>query len=209
MSTRYSNMDYIFASGIQTFLALTTILISYDIACQWFVNLYSRVANHWPAKLKIPETIKLIPAIPKLHEPMHEAKNHQTFSLNFVPGAGLSDMEVPERFWSPHNPLSNSTKVQGPGSRHDILDDHFGFWNWLKYVSMGLTLVHRYRNAVANRNLQTEAHRGLTDSLDAEVVAAWEKMCYEWDRDSFPKTKTNPYEADSEGVFLFFFVLML
>ncbi|KAF9036137.1 hypothetical protein BJ165DRAFT_1417138 [Panaeolus papilionaceus] len=82
---RYSNMDYIFASAVQSFLALTTVLISYNIACQWFVNLYGRMAKHWPAKLQIPQTTKLIPAIPKLHEPMHEAKNHQTFSLNYVP----------------------------------------------------------------------------------------------------------------------------
>jgi hypothetical protein len=33
--------------------------------------------------------------------------------------------------------LGNATKTQGPGSRHDVLDNHFGFWNWLKYNTMG------------------------------------------------------------------------
>ena len=80
---RYANMDYLAASVIQLF-AVLIILISYDIACQWFVNLYKRMDKHWPADLKVPPSIKLIPAIPKLHEPMHGRKNHQMYSLNFI-----------------------------------------------------------------------------------------------------------------------------
>jgi hypothetical protein len=40
----YANMDYIFASVVQK-TALLFILISYDIACQWFVNLFKQ-AEH-------------------------------------------------------------------------------------------------------------------------------------------------------------------
>ncbi|KAF9553012.1 hypothetical protein CPC08DRAFT_646182 [Agrocybe pediades] len=138
--------------------------------------------------------VKLIPAIPKLHEPAHQAKNHEMYSLNYLPGAGLSDCECPERVWAPHNPLANSTKTQGPGSRQDVLDTHFGFWNWLKYVGLGDTLLRRYKAAVAERNIQVEAHRGLTRTWE-EKSAAWEKMCRKWDDDTFPKKSKSPYKS--------------
>ncbi|PPQ99613.1 hypothetical protein CVT26_009184, partial [Gymnopilus dilepis] len=162
----------------------------------------------------------LIPAIPKLHEPMHEQKGHQVYSLNFIKGVGLSDCECPERVWAPHNALSNSTKTQGPGSRHDVLDDHFQFWNWLKYIGLGKTLLRRYKAAVAQRNLQQEGHRGLTASLEASTVAKWEKLCQQeghrgltasleastvakweklcqvWEAEIFPKKSRNPYHTE-------------
>ena len=81
VSYRYCNMDYIFAVILYTFLiyaySLCLVIISYDIACQWFVNIFTRMDEHWPATLRIPSSIKLIPAIPKLHKPMHGHKNYQ------------------------------------------------------------------------------------------------------------------------------------
>jgi len=104
-------------------------------------------------------------------------------------------METPERVWAGHNALGNSTKTQGPGGRHDVLDDHFGFWNWLKYIGMGRTLMSKYKAALAERNQQIEGHRGLTKSLDEALVTKWELMCVAWEEDEFPKTRENPYET--------------
>jgi len=192
-------MDYVFALVIYTLIlyfgTIARILISYDIACQWFVRLFRRMDEHWPTNLKIPPSTKLIPAIPKLHEPMHGGKNHQQYSLNFIPGVGKSDMETPERVWAGHNGLGNSTKTQGPGGRHDVLDDHFGFWNWLKYVGMGKTLMSRYKAALAECNQQVEGHRGLTNSLEEVLVEKWESMCVAWEEDDYPKTCENPYKT--------------
>ncbi|CAA7268125.1 unnamed protein product [Cyclocybe aegerita] len=171
----YANMDFIFGSVLAT-VFLPLVLISYDITCQWFVNLKKRVDEHWPESLRVPEGTKLIPAIPKLHEPMHEATNHQVFLLNFIPGVGKSDLETPECVWSAHNALGNSTKTQAPGSRQDTLDDNFQFWNWRKY---------------------TEAHHGLMETLEAVVVNKWEKTCLQWEKDPFLKTKPNPYHMAS------------
>jgi hypothetical protein len=172
------------------------IIFSYDIACQWFVNLYKRMDEHWPDDLKVPSTTQLIPTIPKLHEPMHKRENHEMFSLNCIPGVDKSDLETPERVWSAHNSLGNSIKTQGPGGRHDVLDDHFGFWNWLIYIGLGKMLMTRYKAAIAERNIQVEGHRGLTESIDPRLVAKWEKLCMEWEGDSFPKTKPNPYQTE-------------
>ena len=201
-------MDFLVGSTLHAFALLLLILISYDIACQWFINLFTRIEDHWPDEIKIPSTTQLIPAIPKLHEPMHGRANHEVFSLNFIPGVGKSDLETPERVWSAHNGLGNSTKTQGPGGRHDVLDDHFGFWNWLKYVALGKTLMSKYKAAIIERNIQVEGHRGLTESLDPMLVARWEKMCLEWESDSFLKTKANPYYTAGLCMFLLLSLLL-
>ena len=98
--------------------------------------------------------------------------------------------------------LGNSTKTQGPGSRQDVLDDHFGFWNWQKYVGLGKTSSRKYKAAVAERNTQTEGHRGFTASLEEANVAKWEAMCIEWEHDDILKTKPNPYHVEGSCGYL-------
>ena len=194
-------MDYVFGSVLRLVLVFL-VLISYDIACQWFVHLFTRMNRDWPDEIKQIRPMRIVPAIPKLHYSMHETAGHEPFSLNLMPGAGLSDCECPERVWSPHNALGNSTKTQGPGSRHDVLDDHFGFWNWLKYKNIGTTLVRKYKAAVAERNVQVEGHRGLSASLNQSVIQKWERMCLEWEQDlGFPKKKKNPYHVEDSREF--------
>lgn len=193
---RYANMDYIFGSALR-FVFISLLLISYDIACQWFINLYRRIEEQWPEEIKPRPDFRFNPAIPKLHEPMHGSVGHEVYSFNYIPGVGETDGECIERIWSPHNALGNSTKTMGPGSRHDILDDHFGFWNWQKYISQGKTLLRRYKNAVADRNVQVVGFEGLSKSVGKELSDQWEKMCMAWESDGFPKTAKNPYHTEN------------
>jgi len=197
-------MDYMFASAVAAAVAplplLPLLLISYDIACQWFTNLFKRMDERWPEELqaKLPTTTRIIPAIPKLHEPAHKAANHKVYSLNYIPGVGESDCKCPEHIWGPHNALGNSTKTMGPGSRQDTLDDHFSFWNWEKYVGMGKTLARKYKHAVAERNIQLEGHRGFTASLEEADVKKWDLMCVNWEHNqALPKKTPNPYHIAS------------
>lgn len=139
---------------------------------------------------------------------MHEAVNHQVYSLNYIPGVGESDLECPERVWASHNILGNSTKTQGPGSRQDVLDDHFSFWNWLKYTGLGKTLARKYKLAVADRNIQNESHRGFTASLNPKLVEDWEALCLAWEKDDFPKKASNPYHIKGASTSFPFFVDM-
>lgn len=135
---RYANMDMIFISAIINFLRqLLLLIVSYDIACQWFVKLFKRMED-WPERLQIPKNVQVRAAIPKLHFRSHEVRNHAQHCLHWMLGAGQCDCEGPERIWAGHNALGNSTKSQGPGTRHDNLDFHFSFWNWLKYIAMGV-----------------------------------------------------------------------
>ncbi|KAG6848447.1 hypothetical protein H0H93_016880 [Arthromyces matolae] len=191
---RYPNMDYILASSLR-FYRLLLLLICYDIMCQWVKNLFLRMKG-WPSDLRLDQNAVIIPGIPKLHEPAHK-EGHDDLSMNHILGAGLTDGECQERIWAGHNALGNSTKTMGPGSRHDVLDDHFGRWNWLKYCSMGRTLMRKYKGAIRLRNVQKEAHRGFTASIDATKVAEWESMCSKWETDrTYPRKTPSPFVSD-------------
>lgn len=208
-------MDYVFAFVMKS-LFLLRIAISYDISCQWFINLFIRM-KHWPTELRLRPGLHLRPLIPKFHEPAHKEEGHEQFSMNLAEGVGLTDGEAPERVWSGHNSLANSTKPMGPGTMHDVYDDNFGAWNWLKYTNLGgflslllflypymlttpcvvvgVTLIRRYKTAVSERNKQAEAHRGFTESLPPGLIDEWEQMCVDWDTDGFPKTVPSPYKT--------------
>ena len=131
-------MDMIFASAVKSFEGISNVIVSYDIACQWFVNLDKRTTGEWPEHLKLPPTLELTPGIPAFHYPAHGAKKHDEFDPRLIQGNGTSDNEGPERIWGAHNQLGNSTKSMGPESRHLILDDNFSHWNWLKYAGHGM-----------------------------------------------------------------------
>lgn len=68
-------------------------------------------------------------------------------------------------------------------------------------IHAGRTLIRRYRAAVADRNKQLEAHRGLTASLKATpgLAESWDRMCEAWDADCFPKQLPNPFHVPSDG----------
>ena len=180
------------------------------------------MADHWPEHLKPADGITFIPLIPKLHENGHrQTKNHEQYSFNFCDGVGHTDGEGPERIWSAHNALGSATKTMGPGSRHDVLDDHFGHWNHEKYISMGelsrrnrwvswglttwfsgKSLMRRYQKALPERNKQAEAHRGFTASLNPKDVERWTKMCEQWGAEGFPRTMESPYSIEGASMYL-------
>ncbi|KAF8236756.1 hypothetical protein L208DRAFT_1250942, partial [Tricholoma matsutake] len=154
--------------------------ISYDIACQWFVNLDKCMEDYWPEGLQVSSTVTLRPQIPKLYKPGHHKVGHKQYSFNYALGLGMTDGECPERIWASHNALGNATKTQGPGSQHDVLDDHFGHWNWMKYTGMGVTLMWKYKAGLH----------------ECKLVSEWEQMCKEWDEDGYPKQSKSPYHTD-------------
>ena len=128
-------MDYILLSALAPVLVLG-VFISYDIACQFKVNFFKRM-EALPDHLKLPDGVSTDWGIPKCHCPMHKLPCQAPHSLNFKLGVGWTDGEGIERSWAEMNQVANSTKEMGPGSQHDMLDDHFGHHNWRKYVSLG------------------------------------------------------------------------
>ncbi|KAH7909277.1 hypothetical protein BJ138DRAFT_1115126 [Hygrophoropsis aurantiaca] len=188
---RYCNMDYVFFSALAPLLLLS-VVISYDIACQWKVNLWERM-DGLPLELQVSLTFSAVSfsfGIPKFHAPAHAASCGIPHSLNLMPGVGRTDGEGIERNWAEMNRVANSTKEMGPGSRHDTLDDHFGHHNWRKYVTLGTTLRNKLLVAVAERDRQQGALDEFNSAIDPKYQQEWTAMIEAWDQD---KSQPNPY----------------
>ncbi|KAG6904959.1 hypothetical protein DXG01_005951, partial [Tephrocybe rancida] len=139
---------------------------------------YSKCEAEWPSVLRLDPEVQVIPAIPKLHEPAHK-EIHNELSMNHVVGVGLIDGECIERIWARHNALGNLTKTMGPSARHDTLDDHFGFWNWLKW------------------HPHAEVQGGNSAPKCTMKAVEWEAMCVAWETDpSYPRNAKSPLISD-------------
>jgi hypothetical protein len=130
-------MDFLVLSTLLTVI-ITSLTISYDIACQWSRNLKKQIPQ-FPSSMRIPsptlDTIKFV--IPKFHIYGHGEKCQTRFSLNFLLHSAHTDGEEPECWWAHINPVSMSTREMGPGARSDTIDDHVVAWNWRKITNLG------------------------------------------------------------------------
>jgi hypothetical protein len=130
-------MDYLFFSSLRK-NEMTSIVVSYDIVCQWHKNLWHRMKvypHSW--HLDHDGKISIIFLIPKFHLPAHILYCHYHFSFNLTKYVGRTDGEAPERGWSDIDPLAPSIREMGPGSRRDVLDDNMGDSNHKKTMTMG------------------------------------------------------------------------
>ena len=110
---------------------------SYDITCQWLLNLINRIREYPPEyQVDLPAQSLMRWAIGKLHWYSHKQEGHSRYSLNWMPGVGRSDGEGIERRWWDIQPIANSVKMMGPGARQAFLNDHWGYVNWRKTVNL-------------------------------------------------------------------------
>ncbi|SJL18898.1 uncharacterized protein ARMOST_22500 [Armillaria ostoyae] len=186
---RYANMDYIIMSGT-TSLGLQNIFVSYDIACQWNINFTTRNAE-MPANLHLRGGVGLSCGVPKLHTKAHKLPCQCEYAIGIQDGTGRTDGEGIEQTWALVNAIAWSTKEMGPGSRHDTLDDHFAYHNFIKMIGLG-NMLHR---RLAEVEIQVEAHRkyhaDFTNALPKpEYKTEWTAVVEEWDRD---RSKPTPY----------------
>ncbi|KAJ7772710.1 hypothetical protein DFH07DRAFT_953170 [Mycena maculata] len=192
LGERYINMDYMFLKSIAG-TELLKFFISYDIACQWHINIWKRMNNYKNEEITIPGKGRFFTfLVPKFHLPAHIEECNLRFSFNLTRDVGLTDGEAPERGWANTNPVANSTKEMGPGSRCDTLDDHFNDWNHKKIIGLGDTMLGRTVDAVPMMIETREALKEFERSLDEETLVEWRTMAEAWEADI---EKPNPFES--------------
>ncbi|TFK60104.1 hypothetical protein BDN72DRAFT_779836, partial [Pluteus cervinus] len=196
---RYANMDYLFLLSLsqEELQELIDIVLSYDIACQWWKNLLARM-RQYSKSIQMDETkIKSIHyLVPKFHLPAHISSCQTQYSFNLHKWVGRTDGEAPERGWSHINPIALSTCEMGPGSRRDTIDDHLGDYTWKKTNTMGSTFLRRIKAAIQESTDHTLLfHRfdlGLRAKPELEKrLIQWETELIAWEND---KHQPNPFE---------------
>ncbi|KAJ7742015.1 hypothetical protein DFH07DRAFT_750627, partial [Mycena maculata] len=140
------------------------ITVSYDIVCQWRINLWKRLSKYKHSLQEHLGQRYYVFLIPKFHLPTHIEFCNITYSFYLTPLVGCMDSEAPERSWANANPLAASTQEMGLGARQDVLDNHFNDWNHKKIVALGWLV-------------ESEA------SLPSKTVAEWRKSMEAWEAD--------------------------
>ena len=151
------NMDWSFAEALKNTNMgdLPTVMLIYDIMCQYHVNLPERVArNPW---LTFPP-VKLEKAIGLFHVHGHQDECYFRFASSFIPGAGMVDGEVLETLWSVLNNISRSTQTATLAHRAEVLDDHMNDSNWKKLIGIVSSVCRKFRQAVAKLDAQQAYH---------------------------------------------------
>ncbi|KAJ7432257.1 hypothetical protein B0H11DRAFT_1760772 [Mycena galericulata] len=200
---RYANMDYIFLSALAG-VAVLLLAISYDIACQWKVNLPARakkIEATTPITTKL-EDYEIQYALPVWHAVAHEVGCQTQNSLSFAEGVGRTDGEGIERTWAILNPVGFSTKEMGDGARHDQIENKVDHLNFEKNIGQGTgwdTLARKLIVAIAERDKQVQNFLDVDESLSSDLRKEWAGRIKAWVGD---RSQPNPYclEGGKDGV---------
>jgi hypothetical protein len=132
------NTDYALWGALKNATRNKYITLTYDIMCQYSINLKERFATSFPSLLFILDRISKL--IPKLHIQGHKEECQYRWSLNYTPGVGRTDGERIEGGWSEAKQAGGMTKEMNTGHRHDTLSDFQNHWNWIKATDIGTFL---------------------------------------------------------------------
>ncbi|KAJ7745627.1 hypothetical protein B0H14DRAFT_3514464 [Mycena olivaceomarginata] len=189
---RFANMDYIFGSVMRHHNPLLRKTISYDIVCAWWKFLFERL-------LLLPPLVRcfiilhmIVFVIPKMHIHAHEWLCGLLYSLNLMPGSGQTDGEGIERPWANVGGIASSTRIMGPGVRHDTINDHWGHWNWQKLISLAEMLRRKLDTALEQQVIQREALDSFSQQQQ-DLVEGWKKKVHDYEDD--PQKQKNPYQV--------------
>jgi hypothetical protein len=207
-------MDYLYFMGLLGTLLLRFI-VSYDIACQWYKNLWGRMTI-FPPEAQLGGEKTFVFLVPKFHLPAHIEECNVNFSFNLTPFVGRTDGEAPERGWADANRLANSTSISGPGARRDTLDAHFQYSNWKKItklgrrsashfvrtmlmITTGTVLLDKIQKSVPMMLETRAAWVDVEASFEQLVTEAWTVMAVAWEADG---KNPNPFAstAQHEGI---------
>ncbi|KAJ7128209.1 hypothetical protein C8R43DRAFT_897228 [Mycena crocata] len=189
---RYANMEYILLASIIGVMAMY-IAISYDIACQWKINLPTRMVE-MPAEMRIDlDKVKVSFGLPVWHAAAHERKCQVQNSLTYQEGVARTDGEGIERLWSRIIRLAWASKEMNEGAREDAIEDLIDYLNHERNISQGATLPLKLVLAMDERDRQVAGFEEVDGELRDKTRRKWQKKIDDWLGD---RAKPNPYEIE-------------
>jgi hypothetical protein len=131
-------MDYcVFSMLGITARSLKNLLFSYDIACEWSVNLMKRLEEMYHDIYRFPDNAVITFAIPKFHIEAHGEDCKCAFNLNHLAGAARTCGEGIEAGWADMNPIGVFTREMSLAHRHEVIEDFMQAINFRKVKTMG------------------------------------------------------------------------
>jgi Kyakuja-Dileera-Zisupton transposase len=108
-----------------------SVMLIYDIACQYFVHLQDRIGHLLPAGLTLDRAIGMF------HVHGHKEECFFRYATSFIPGTGVTIGEILEMLWSSLNSITPTVRTASLGNRAETIDDHATDSNHKKMLSVG------------------------------------------------------------------------
>lgn len=144
-----------------------TVLLIYDIICQYIVYILARIGQHLPPNLVIDAAIGLF------HVHAHKEQCFFQFAPTFIPGTGIVAGEILESLWSSLNAISPMARTATLANRAETLDDHASDSNHKKAIGMVKSLCRNNRHAIEMLEHSKTYYQNLTDEAGPTAVEKW------------------------------------
>jgi hypothetical protein len=128
------NVDWVFLQALaQTNVdpEFQSVMLIYDIACQYFVHLQDRIGHLLPAGLTLDRAIGMF------HVHGHKEQCFFRYATSFIPGSGVTIGEILEMLWSSLNSISPTVRTASLANRAETIDDHASDSNHKKMLNIG------------------------------------------------------------------------
>ncbi|KAJ6513753.1 hypothetical protein C8R47DRAFT_1286610 [Mycena vitilis] len=143
-------------------------VLSYDIACQYHVNIKKRFENE-SLKDLLPLVSSMRWAVPALHVRGHQSSCIYAYSAAYMEATGHFHGETAEQYWPELNQIGPLVRQMNNGHRQDTVILHHGDWNFKKMAKMVAALVADLNEAKC-RFAEFQAHFfGLCGNLVARI----------------------------------------
>ena len=109
-----------------------SVMLIYDIACQYWVHLQDRIGN------LLPEGMTLDRAIGLFHVHGHKEQCFFRFATSFIPGSGITVGEILEMLWAELNAITSAMQTAMLANHAETIDDHTTDSNHKKMLNIGL-----------------------------------------------------------------------
>ncbi|KIY60826.1 hypothetical protein CYLTODRAFT_482382, partial [Cylindrobasidium torrendii FP15055 ss-10] len=178
---------------------LTDVFVSYDIGCQWRINLLGKRLGDVPEELVYAEDDRpdINVALPVFHSACHEESCGSAETCRHKLGVGMTDGEGVERVWAAFNELASATKEMHQDVRRDALEDAIDWHNWLKNLTLGIHSRRKREVALVELKRQEENFALTGETISIEDKQEWVDMMDRWhEQEHLPlksRTAKNPY----------------
>ncbi|KDQ49787.1 hypothetical protein JAAARDRAFT_142944 [Jaapia argillacea MUCL 33604] len=165
--------SWLMSAILMTLGMLCLIMVLYDVMCQYHVNLKKRIseshhlASAWPSGITMQKGTGLF------HVHGHQNSCTPRFSLDYIVGASMIDGEIVETTWRPLDKIAGCTRTMTTSHREETLNDHMGYWNFMKCVNMTSSICRKLKAACLGVESSHEAFEELDGRIDDELRKVW------------------------------------
>ena len=133
--SRNERQDAVLAGALRGTESLEQRAITFDVICKTVRHILERFENKYPELAPLVKNMQML--LPSMHIHAHQELCQFVYAIALAEGFGLIHGEGVETPWAELNAVGLSTREMTAGSRHDMLNGQFNYWNWMKDVGIG------------------------------------------------------------------------